>query len=207
MPLQELQLNLDNPAEVERLAEYLNVDAVVIGAVTEYSPYYPPRMGLQVSWYTRDEHRFVPGLPLDDEWEQRYTEEKHFAEQALRNQIRQDREHLRTERQMGRETRLRLVEPVHRNLHGRTGHQRIVQQVTSEQPRDSAERDSIHTAKTQNANERHFHSSRPVIIKPSSTKSRGVRSLREHQRQRREQEPRIPNLSIQNGGGQDSKTT
>ncbi len=34
-----------------RLAQILGVDAVVIGAVTEYSPYPPPRLTLKVAWY------------------------------------------------------------------------------------------------------------------------------------------------------------
>ena len=34
------------------LAQLLQVDAVVVGVVTEYTPYYPPRMTLQVSWFT-----------------------------------------------------------------------------------------------------------------------------------------------------------
>ena len=29
----------------------MGVDAVLVGSVTEYSPYYPPRMGLAVDWY------------------------------------------------------------------------------------------------------------------------------------------------------------
>jgi hypothetical protein len=44
-------INLSSPAEARRLAQVLNVDAVVIGAVTDYSPYYPPRCGLRVEWY------------------------------------------------------------------------------------------------------------------------------------------------------------
>jgi len=39
------------PDEARRLAEVLGVDAVVIGAVTDYSPYYPPRCAMQVEWY------------------------------------------------------------------------------------------------------------------------------------------------------------
>ena len=42
-------LRMDNPADAVRLAEILEVDAVVVGAVTDYDPYYPPRIGLQVS--------------------------------------------------------------------------------------------------------------------------------------------------------------
>ena len=45
------QLDLDNPDEVRRLATVLGVDAVVIGAVTDFSPYYPPRCAMQVEWY------------------------------------------------------------------------------------------------------------------------------------------------------------
>jgi hypothetical protein len=37
--------------EARRLAQIMKVDAVVIGAVTDYSPYYPPRMGMEVQWY------------------------------------------------------------------------------------------------------------------------------------------------------------
>jgi hypothetical protein len=34
------------------LARILKADAVVIGSVTDYSPYYPQRIGLQVDWYS-----------------------------------------------------------------------------------------------------------------------------------------------------------
>lgn len=46
------QVNLSGPGEARRLAEILGVDAVVVGAVTDYSSYYPPRCGLRVEWYT-----------------------------------------------------------------------------------------------------------------------------------------------------------
>jgi hypothetical protein len=48
----ELGLSLANPVEVRKLAQALEVDAVVIGAVTDFSPYYPPRCAMQVEWYT-----------------------------------------------------------------------------------------------------------------------------------------------------------
>ena len=48
----ELNLSLANPVEVRKLAEALEVDAIVIGAITDFSPYYPPRCALQVEWYT-----------------------------------------------------------------------------------------------------------------------------------------------------------
>lgn len=37
--------------DFQRLARLMNVDAVIIGSVTEYTPYYPPRLGLSVDWY------------------------------------------------------------------------------------------------------------------------------------------------------------
>lgn len=46
------QINLSGAGEARRLAQLLGVDAVVVGAVTDYSPYYPPRCGLHVEWYT-----------------------------------------------------------------------------------------------------------------------------------------------------------
>lgn len=46
------QVDLSGPGEARRLAQILGVDAVVIGSVTDFSPYYPPRMGLRVEWYT-----------------------------------------------------------------------------------------------------------------------------------------------------------
>jgi hypothetical protein len=48
------KIDLTNPAEVRRLANVLEVDAVVVGAVTDYSPYYPPRCGMRVEWYARN---------------------------------------------------------------------------------------------------------------------------------------------------------
>lgn len=48
-------IDLSDPAkaadEARRLAKSLGVDAVVIGAVTDYTPYYPPRCGLRIEWY------------------------------------------------------------------------------------------------------------------------------------------------------------
>ena len=46
------RIDLSNPEEARRLAKLLGVDAVVIGAVTDFSPYYPPRCGMRVEWYT-----------------------------------------------------------------------------------------------------------------------------------------------------------
>ena len=45
------RVNLSGPGEARRLAEILGVDVVVVGSVTDYSPFYPPRVGLRVEWY------------------------------------------------------------------------------------------------------------------------------------------------------------
>ncbi|TWT85306.1 hypothetical protein Pla123a_01130 [Posidoniimonas polymericola] len=39
-------------ADARRLAQHLGVDAVVVGAVTDFDPYYPPRCGMRVEWYS-----------------------------------------------------------------------------------------------------------------------------------------------------------
>lgn len=46
------RIDLSGPGEARRLAKILGVDAVVVGSVTDYWPYYPPRCGMRVEWYT-----------------------------------------------------------------------------------------------------------------------------------------------------------
>jgi hypothetical protein len=50
--MHEHHIELRNASEARQLAQLLKVDAVVVGAVTDYFPYYPPRLALQVEWYT-----------------------------------------------------------------------------------------------------------------------------------------------------------
>jgi hypothetical protein len=52
--------------DFQQLARALGVDAVVVGAVTEYSPYYPPRLGIAVRWYAANPcfHPIPPGYGL-----------------------------------------------------------------------------------------------------------------------------------------------
>lgn len=45
------RIDLSDPGEARRLAQLLAVDAVIVGSVTDYSPYYPPRVGLRTEWY------------------------------------------------------------------------------------------------------------------------------------------------------------
>jgi hypothetical protein len=46
------RVDLNGPGEARRLANILGVDVVVVGAVTDFAEYYPPRLGLRVEWYT-----------------------------------------------------------------------------------------------------------------------------------------------------------
>jgi hypothetical protein len=59
-------VDLSNAGEARRLAQILGVDAVVIGSVTDYTPYYPPRCGLRVEWYAANAgfHEIPPGYGL-----------------------------------------------------------------------------------------------------------------------------------------------
>ena len=52
--------------DYQAIARMLGVDAVIVGAVTDYSPYYPPRMGLAVNWYAANPcfHPIPPGYGL-----------------------------------------------------------------------------------------------------------------------------------------------
>lgn len=63
--IQDLQLDLQNPEDAIKLGQALGVDAVVVGAITDYNPYYPPRVGLQVSWYSAHPWEFSPGVPTE----------------------------------------------------------------------------------------------------------------------------------------------
>ena len=64
--LEAQRIELNGPAEARRLAQLLDVDAVVVGAVTDFSPYYPPRIALQVEWYAANPnfHPIPPGYGL-----------------------------------------------------------------------------------------------------------------------------------------------
>ncbi len=76
----EHQVDLSHVGEARRLARILNVDAVVIGSVTDYNPYYPPRCGMRVEWYAANPgfHEIPPGYGLP--WG---TEEEEFIPAPL----------------------------------------------------------------------------------------------------------------------------
>lgn len=50
--INENRLDMNSPTDAVRLCEILGADAVVVGGVTDYSPYYPPQLGLHVQWYS-----------------------------------------------------------------------------------------------------------------------------------------------------------
>jgi hypothetical protein len=64
--MQECDLTLAYAEEARQLAKLLEVDAVVVGAVTDFSPYYPPRCALRVEWYAANAcfHAIPPGYGL-----------------------------------------------------------------------------------------------------------------------------------------------
>jgi len=81
------QITVSSPSDLRALAKRLNVDAVVVGAVTEFDPYYPPRLGLAVDWYAANPgfHPIPPGYGLpwgtaDEEYiPERLVHEAEFA--------------------------------------------------------------------------------------------------------------------------------
>ncbi len=60
--LREHRLEMGGPEDAIRLAEILKVDAVVVGAVTDYDPYVP-RVGLKIAWYSPKHWEFLPLEP------------------------------------------------------------------------------------------------------------------------------------------------
>jgi len=53
-------------AEFQRLAQMIGVDAIVVGSVTDFDAYYPPRMAMTTNWYAANAgfHPIPPGYGL-----------------------------------------------------------------------------------------------------------------------------------------------
>ena len=52
--------------EFQQLAQYMGVEAVVVGSVTDFSSYYPPRIAMTAHWYSANPgfHPVPPGYGL-----------------------------------------------------------------------------------------------------------------------------------------------
>ena len=64
--LQEYQKPLQSGEDFQAFARCLGVDAVLLGSVVDYSPYYPPRMTIKVNWYAANPgfHPIKPGYGM-----------------------------------------------------------------------------------------------------------------------------------------------
>ncbi len=60
------RVSIDGSTDFQLLARRIGVDVLIRGAVTDYSPYYPPRIGLAVDWYAANStfHPIPPGYGL-----------------------------------------------------------------------------------------------------------------------------------------------
>lgn len=74
--MREFQRPLASGEDFQAFAQYLGVDVVIIGSVTDYDAYYPPRMTMNVNWYAANPgfHPILPGYGLP--WGTK--EEKHI---------------------------------------------------------------------------------------------------------------------------------
>ncbi len=91
----DAHVDLNDVDEVLKLAKVLRVDAVVVGAVTEYSPYYPPRIGLQVNWYSPRAWAFYPGIQTEpaarqqlNDWDKQRLDDYHAKSAAGGGELR-----------------------------------------------------------------------------------------------------------------------
>jgi len=48
------KMQVSSPAEAVALLEALNADGVIVGSITQYDPYSPPKVGMAVQLYSRD---------------------------------------------------------------------------------------------------------------------------------------------------------
>jgi hypothetical protein len=67
--IRENDLDMSSPADAIKLAGILDADAVVVGAVTHYNPYYPPQLGVHVQWYSPRDWLFFPGISTGEDKE------------------------------------------------------------------------------------------------------------------------------------------
>lgn len=77
--LHEIEIN--GTTDFQELAQMLGVDVLIRGAVTEFDPYYPPRVGISVDWFAANPafHPIPPGYGLP--WGS--TEEEHIPDSLV----------------------------------------------------------------------------------------------------------------------------
>jgi hypothetical protein len=90
----DAKVDLNDVDDVLKLAKVLRVDAVVVGAVTDYSPYYPPRIGLQVNWYSPRAWAFYPGIQTEpatrqqlNDWDRQQLEYYHENQRRVMDSL------------------------------------------------------------------------------------------------------------------------
>ena len=66
LKMREYNQPLSCGEDFQAFARFLGVDAVLVGSITDYQPYYPPRVTLKVSWYAANPgfHPVKPGYGL-----------------------------------------------------------------------------------------------------------------------------------------------
>lgn len=94
--LKQNPIAINSVPDFQLLARQLGVDAVVVGSITDFDPYYPPKMGLAVRWYAANPHLHpIPpgyGLPwgtADEEYipdDLRYEAEFALATEQMKTQ-------------------------------------------------------------------------------------------------------------------------
>ncbi len=94
--LKQNPIAINSAPDFQLLARQLGVDAVVVGSITDFDPYYPPRMGLAVRWYAANTclHPIPAGYGLpwgtaEEEYipeELRYEAEFALATEQLKTQ-------------------------------------------------------------------------------------------------------------------------
>ncbi len=64
--LEARNITIDQSTDFQQLAREMGVDALVRGAITEFTPYYPPRIGISVDWFAANPsfHPIPPGYGL-----------------------------------------------------------------------------------------------------------------------------------------------
>ncbi|GAB5405455.1 MAG: hypothetical protein Aurels2KO_36860 [Aureliella sp.] len=90
------QRPLSTGADFQEFARYLGVDVVLVGSITDYDAYYPPRMTMAVRWYAANPgfHPVLPGygLPWGTDQEEeipswiQYEAQRALAAEQLKSQ-------------------------------------------------------------------------------------------------------------------------